>query len=415
MRRLRFQSTRGRLISVLLLAATTFCTQFLSREVFAASAPIIINQNCTNLDRVPDYWINQARKKLRVGYSHTSHGSQLVTGIQAFRGKPGTRYYYTYSDRGLHPGIFLNDYWANNYAADLGYHGDLAWRDATRTMLNLHRNDRNVVIWSWCYGVSDNTPRGIATYLNAMDQLEKDYPAVRFVYMTGCLDGGGASGNLNLRNNQIRSYCRKNNKVLFDFAAIESFDPGRKTDYMRLFANDECYYDSDGDQSFDANWAIDWVDGHPNSVLALLAGKCGSCAHSPTLNCVLKGRAFWWMMARLAGWNGTPVGAVTIARNRDGSEGGTRGRFIVRRTGALDAALTVKYTVSGTATRGTDYTGLPGTVIIPAGASSRLIVVTPIDDSVAEGNETVRVKLSTSRSYNVRLPATATLSIVDND
>jgi len=33
--------------------------------------------------------------------------------------------------------------------------------------------------------VSDNTPSGIAAYLNAMNQLEQEYPAVRFVYMTG--------------------------------------------------------------------------------------------------------------------------------------------------------------------------------------------------------------------------------------
>ena len=232
---------------------------------------------------------------------------------------------------------------------------------------------------------------------------------------TGHLDAGGATGNLNLRNAQIRNYCLKNNKILFDFAAIESFGPDRKTNYMKLLANDNCDYDSDGNQSLDTNWAIDWVESHPDSALARLAGKCGDCAHSQTLNCVLKGRAFWWMMARLAGWNGTPVGAVTIARDRDGSEAGTRGRFIVRRTGATDAVLTVKYTVAGTATRGTDYTGLAGTVTIPAGASSKLILVIPIDDSLTEGNETVSLKLSGSRIYNVRSPATATLTITDND
>lgn len=32
----------------------------------------------------------------------------------------------------------------------------------------------------------------------------------------------------------------------------------------------------------------------------------GSAAHSRPLNGALKGRAFWWMMARLAGWNGKP-------------------------------------------------------------------------------------------------------------
>ena len=43
--------------------------------------------------------------------------------------------------------------------------------------------------------------------------------------MTGHLDGGGTAGNLNVRNNQIRNYCIANDKILFDFADIESYKP----------------------------------------------------------------------------------------------------------------------------------------------------------------------------------------------
>ena len=58
-----------------------------------------------------------------------------------------------------------------------------------------------------------------------MNQLETDYPDVKFVYMTGHLVGSGQQGNLNQRNEQIRAYARANNKILYDFADIESFDP----------------------------------------------------------------------------------------------------------------------------------------------------------------------------------------------
>jgi len=417
MEKARFQTATGVLVSVLMLATGGLWAHSPSMGVGTASAPIIINQNCTNLNKVPDYWIAQAKKNLRVGYSHTSHGMQPVQGMEAFRRKPGSRYYYQYSDWGLQPGIFFNDYWANQFASDLGHNGSLSWRGATRYMLNLAQNDRNVVIWSWCAGVSDNTADGIAVYLQAMNQLEQEYPAVRFVYMTGHLDGSGASGNLNRRNAQIRSYCRKNNKVLFDFAAIESFDPDRKTNYMRIYANDNCDYDSDGDGHPDTNWATNWVDSQPNSTLARLAEASDECAHSQALNCVLKGRAFWWMMARLAGWNGTHVGVVSIGRDRNASEDGLRerGRLIVRRTGPTSKALTVKYTVGGTATPGTDYKSLPGSVIIPAGASFKLITVIPIGDSEIEEDESVTVKLSRSRNYNVRAQGAATVAIMDND
>jgi len=58
-----------------------------------------------------------------------------------------------------------------------------------------------------------------------MNDLERDFPDVHFVYMTGHLDGSGLTGNLHLRNEQIRNYCRENKKILYDFADIECYNP----------------------------------------------------------------------------------------------------------------------------------------------------------------------------------------------
>ena len=277
------------------------------------SHDLIIDHTCTDLARVPAQWIAAARSGLRLTYGHTSHSSQIVTGMEVVRDSlAGFQYaddhnYYRTGAGSAVPAGTLS-LWDCAPDGDLGNPDRVAWAGLTDTLLSnangayaVYPHGRNVVLWSWCGQVAGATAADIDTYLSLMNQLEQSYRNVTFVYMTGHLDGTGASGNLNQRNEQIRAYCRANNKVLFDFADIESYDPDGLVNYMPLNCTDNCVYDSSGHAR---NWAGSWIARHPNHELTRLANACGSCAHSQELNCILKARAFWWMMARLAGWDG---------------------------------------------------------------------------------------------------------------
>lgn len=252
---------------------------------------LIIGHTCTDISKIPVRWTNKARKQFRVWYGHTSHGSQITSGMRAMN-----KGAFRFNTRGKDGALCYQE-----TGGDLGHRGDLRWMKKTKGQLDRPGNNVNVVMWSWCGGCSDNTVKGINTYLQAMTKLEAEYPDVVFIYMTGHLDGSGVKGNLNKRNDQIRKYCRTHKKVLFDFADIESFDPDGNS-FLRLRANDGCFYDSNGDGRRDSNWCDQWIAKHPHHGIALPP----RAAHTRPLNGALKGRAFWWMMARLAGWNGKP-------------------------------------------------------------------------------------------------------------
>ena len=88
-----------------------------------------------------------------------------------------------------------------------------------------------------------------------------------------------------------------------------------------------------------------------------------------------------------------PVVNLAVAGGDVIVKGGAPGVLIVTRTGDTGPALTVSYKVKGTAVAGVDYKELPGTVIIPAGATKKKIKVKSLDDSVNVGTLKIKVVL----------------------
>jgi large repetitive protein len=110
-----------------------------------------------------------------------------------------------------------------------------------------------------------------------------------------------------------------------------------------------------------------------------------------------------------------PTVTVVASDALAAESGPDRGEFTFSRTGDTTTTLTVRYTVGGTAKDGVDYAGLFGLVTIPAGARSNRVVVMPINDSVPELPETVIVNLAASPAYHIGIPATAIVTILDDD
>lgn len=112
-----------------------------------------------------------------------------------------------------------------------------------------------------------------------------------------------------------------------------------------------------------------------------------------------------------------PVVSVTASDASASETNRDPGLLLVTRSGPTTAPLTVYYGVAGSALHGTDYQALTGQIVIPAGAASAPIVITPYDDDLGEGDpETVTFNLTTYNGvYQLGTAYAATVNIADND
>ena len=110
-----------------------------------------------------------------------------------------------------------------------------------------------------------------------------------------------------------------------------------------------------------------------------------------------------------------PVAAFATASSSVGEGAGTR-NVAVNLAPAPQSGITLSYSVGGTATSGSDYTALSGSVTVAAGSSSVSIPVTIIDDIIEDSGETVILTLQGGGShYTVGDPASHTLTIENDD
>jgi uncharacterized delta-60 repeat protein len=95
--------------------------------------------------------------------------------------------------------------------------------------------------------------------------------------------------------------------------------------------------------------------------------------------------------------------------------GGAPATFIVKLSAARTSAITVHYSVGGTAQSGRNYHALTGTVKFMPGKTSKTIIVTPINRHIdSDAKLTVKVTIDLGAGYAVGATRTAKVKIVEN-
>jgi autotransporter-associated beta strand protein len=104
------------------------------------------------------------------------------------------------------------------------------------------------------------------------------------------------------------------------------------------------------------------------------------------------------------------VAATDAAAAETGPDTGT---ITITRGGSLVGDLTVDFTLTGSAENGTDYATLPTSILIPDGANTATLTVTPETDPLVEGPETATLSISPG-DYDISGPS-ADVVIADSN
>jgi Ca2+-binding RTX toxin-like protein len=89
--------------------------------------------------------------------------------------------------------------------------------------------------------------------------------------------------------------------------------------------------------------------------------------------------------------------------------------YTFTRTGATTNALTINYSITGTATNGTDYTTIVTSITFAAGSTTATVTVDPTADTIIEDNETVALTLATGTGYTIGTTTAVTGTITNDD
>jgi hypothetical protein len=110
----------------------------------------------------------------------------------------------------------------------------------------------------------------------------------------------------------------------------------------------------------------------------------------------------------------TPTVTVAATDPNASRVGPDNGTFTITRTGSTAAALTVNYSLGGTAINGIDYNSLSGSATIAAGSASAAVVIVPKPATSYAGSKSVTLALAANAAYNLGSAGSATVTVAGN-
>ncbi|XQA69621.1 putative Ig domain-containing protein [Xanthomonas sacchari] len=110
-----------------------------------------------------------------------------------------------------------------------------------------------------------------------------------------------------------------------------------------------------------------------------------------------------------------PSASIAVSPASVAEDGSANLVYTVTLSQASPSALSIGFSVGGTATSGTDYAAVNSPLVIAAGQTSGTITVDPTPDTTVEPDETVVISLNAGSGYTVGSPSSATGTILNDN
>lgn len=110
-----------------------------------------------------------------------------------------------------------------------------------------------------------------------------------------------------------------------------------------------------------------------------------------------------------------PSASIAVSPASTAENGAGNLVYTVTLDAAPNSPTSVNYTVTGTATSGTDYAAVASPLLFLTGETSKTITIDPTADSTIETDETVIITLNPGTGYSVGAPNAATGTITNDD